>query len=131
MPRRTSAILALAGSLACASGSTETVPAAPGPDVFAGTWQSTTPSLEFVRLSVTSLSSEQGALGARLTFSGVAWEGRGHIEGDSLVVPVTLIGATQPTGTLVARLREGRSLAARLRTDGAASPLELTLVRER
>jgi hypothetical protein len=131
MRRRTSAILFLAGALACASGSTEAVSVAPSPDVFAGTWQSTTPSLEFVRLAVTSLSSEQGALGARLTFSGVAWEGRGRIVGDSLVVPVALIGATQPTGTLVARIREGQSLAARLRTDGAASPLDLTLVRER
>ena len=131
MRRRTSAILFLAGALACASGSTEAVSVAPSPDVFAGTWQSTTPSLEFVRLAVTSLSSEQGALGARLTFSGVAWEGRGRIVGDSLVVPVALIGATQPTGTLVARIREGQSLAARLRTDGAASSLDLTLVRER
>lgn len=129
--RSTSAILALSGLLACASGSTEAVPVAPGPDVFAGTWQSTTPSLEFVRLSITPLSSEQGALGARLTFSGVAWEGRGRIAGDSLVVPVAVIGATQPSGTLVARVREGRSLAARLRTEGSASPLDLTLVRER
>ena len=124
-------MLALTGALACASGSTEAVSVAPGPDVFAGSWQSTTPSLEFVRLSITSLSSEQGAFGARLTFSGVAWEGRGRIEGDSLVVPVALIGSTQPSGVLVARAREGRSLAARLRTDGAPSPLDLTLIRER
>ena len=131
MLRWTSAILALTGALACASGSTEAVPVAPGPDAFAGTWQSTTPSFEFVRLSIASLSSEQGAFGARLTFSGVAWEGRGRIEGDSLVVPVALIGAAQPSGTLVARVRKGLSLAARLRTEGAASPLDLTLVRER
>jgi hypothetical protein len=131
MLHRTSAMLALTGALACASGSTEATSIAPGPDVFAGTWQSTTPSLEFVRLSINALSSEQGAFGARLTFSGVAWEGRGRIEGDSLVVPMALPGATQPSGTLVARVREGQSLAARLRTDGAPSPLELTLVRER
>ena len=131
MLRRTCATLALTGALACASGSTEAVSVAPGPDVFAGAWQSTTPSLEFVRLSITPLSSEQGSLGARLTFSGVAWEGRGRVEGDSLVVPVALLGATQPSGTLVARVRAGQSLAARLRTDGAASPLVLTLVRER
>ena len=131
MLRRMSALLAVTGTLACASGSTETVTVAPGPDVFAGSWQSTTPSLEFVRLSITSLSSEQGALGARLTFSGVAWEGRGRIDGDSLVISVALIGSTQPSGTLVARIREGQSLLARLRTDGASSPLDLTLVRER
>ena len=53
------------------------------------------------------------------------------IEGDSLVVRVALIGSTQPSGVLVARAREGRSLAARLRTDGAPSPLDLTLIRER
>jgi hypothetical protein len=131
MLHRTSVMLALTGALACASGSTEATSIAPGPDLFAGSWQSTTPSLEFVRLSITSLSSEQGALGVRLTFSGVAWEGRGRIEGDSLVVPVALLGGTQPSGTLVARVREGQSLAARLRADGAASPLDLTLVRER
>jgi hypothetical protein len=131
MRRRTFHTLALGGLLACASGSTEAVPVAPEPDAFAGRWQSTTPSLEFVRLSIASLSGEQGAFGARLTFSGVAWEGRGRIEGDSLVVPVALIGAAQPSGVLVAKVREGRSLAARLRTDGAGSPLDLTLVRER
>jgi hypothetical protein len=131
MRRRTFHTLALGGLLACASGSTEAVPVAPEPDAFAGSWQSTTPSLEFVRLSIAALSSEQGAFGARLTFSGVAWEGRGRIEGDSLVVPVALIGAAQPSGVLVAKVREGRSLAARLRTDGAGSPLDLTLVRER
>ena len=131
MRRRTSHILALSGLLACASGSTEAVPVAPGPDAFAGSWQSTTPALEFVRLSIASLSGEQGSFGARLTFSGVAWEGCGRIEGDSLVVPVALLGATQPSGVLVAKVREGQSLAARLRTDGAPSPLDLTLVRER
>lgn len=131
MHRGMSALFILTGALACASGSTETVPVAPGPEVFAGRWQSTTPSLEFVRLSITSLSSEQGALGARLTFSGVAWEGRGRIEGDSLVVRVALIGAAQPSGTLVARIREGQGLTALLRADGAPTPLDLTLVRER
>lgn len=131
MHRRTFATVAFTSVLACTSGSTEAVHVAPSPDVFAGNWQSTTPSLEFVRLSITSLSSELGAFGARLTFSGVAWEGRGRIEGDSLVLPVAIIGAMQPSGTLVARVRAGESLAARLRADGASSPLELTLVRER
>jgi len=37
-------------------------------------WCSVTPSLEFIRLSVYSKSSE-GVLAARLAFSGVAWEG--------------------------------------------------------
>ena len=131
MHRRTFAMVVFTSLVACTSGSTEAVPVAPAPDVFAGSWQSTTPSLEFVRLSIVSLSSEQGAFGARLTFSGVAWEGRGRIEGDSLVVPVAVIGATQPSGTLVARVRAGEGLAARLRADGAAPPLDLTLVRER
>ena len=52
------------------------------PEVFAGSWRSVTPSLEFVRLTVHSKSSETGVLGARLTYSGVAWEGGGRIAGD-------------------------------------------------
>jgi hypothetical protein len=131
MLRRTSAVVALSGLLACASGSTEAVSVAPSPDAFAGSWQATTPSLEFVRLSISSLSSEQGAFGARLTFSGVAWEGRGRIDGDSLVAHVALIGSTQPSGLLVMKVREGQSLAARLRTDAAPAALELAFVRER
>jgi hypothetical protein len=101
------------------------------PDAFAGAWQATTPSLNFVRLSISSLSSEHGAFGARLTLSGVAWEGRGRIDGDSLVVPVAVSGSTEARGMLVVHVREGQTLAARLQSGSAATPLELTLVRER
>jgi hypothetical protein len=129
--RKTAAALMLTGVLACSSGSTETVPVAPMPDAFAGAWQATTPSLNFVRLSISSLSSEHGAFGARLTLSGVAWEGRGRIDGDSLVVPVAVSGSTEARGMLVVHVREGQTLAARLQSGSAATPLELTLVRER
>jgi hypothetical protein len=129
--RGTVAALVLTGVLACSSGSTETVAVVPMPDTFAGAWQSTTPSLEFVRLSISSLSSEQSAFGARLTLSGVAWEGRGRIDGDSLVVPVAVSGSAEPRGMLVVHVREGQTLAARLQSGGEATRLELTLVRER
>jgi hypothetical protein len=96
-------------------------------ETFAGTWRSVTPSFEFVGLSVASLSSEQGAFGARLTFSGVEWQGTGRIDGDSLVAALTM-GAPPATGTFVAKSLGARSL--RVRFQPAAAPLVLTFVRE-
>src|SRR3954451_11316582 len=55
------------------------------PDAFAGAWRSTASSLEFVRLTVGRKASTQDVLTGRLTFSGVAWEGEGRVDGDSLV----------------------------------------------
>lgn len=96
---------------------------------FAGTWRSTTPSLEFIGLSVVSKSSEQGALGIRLTLSGLAWDGTGRIDGDSLVAPMFVSGTTQPTGTLVVHAPDALTLAARVGSASAPS-LRLTFVRE-
>ena len=96
---------------------------------FAGPWRSVTPSLEFVGLTVVSKSSEQGALGVRLTLSGLAWDGTGRIDGDSLVAAMFVSGTTQSVGTLVAHARDERTLAARV-GDATASPLRLTFVRQ-
>ena len=129
MIRRTSITIALLASLACSSRATEAIPTPPSPDAFAGTWRSVTPSYEFIRLTVASKSSEMGALGARLTLSGVAWEGSGRITGDSLVMNMMTAGSSQPTGVIVVRVREGQTLAVQMRPASAA-PLDLTLVRE-
>lgn len=129
MIRRACIIITVLASLACSSRATETISTPPSPDAFAGTWRSVTPPYEFVRLVVASKSSEMGALGARLTLSGVAWEGSGRITGDSLVMTMMTAGSSQPTGVLVVRVREGQTLAVQMRPTSAA-PLDLTLVRE-
>lgn len=130
MLRRTSIALALlASSLACSSRATEVVSTPASPDAFAGTWRSVTSSFEFIRLTVTSKSSEMGALGARLTLSGVAWEGSGRITGDSVVMSMMNAGSSQPVGVLVVRVREGQTLSAQMRPTSAGS-LDLTFVRE-
>ena len=129
MIRRTFIMIASLASLACSSRATEATPTPLSADAFAGTWRSVTPSYEFIRLTVASKSSEMGALGARLTLSGVAWEGSGRITGDSLVMSMMNAGSTQPVGVLVVRVREGQTLSAQMRPASAGS-LELTLVRE-
>ena len=129
MIRRTSLMIALLASLACSSRATEATPSPQPPDAFAGSWRSVTPSYEFVRLTVASMSSEMGALGARLTLSGVAWEGSGRITGDSLVMNMMTAGSSQPTGVIVVRVREAQTLTMQMRPASAA-PLDLTLVRE-
>ena len=129
MIRRTATSLALLTALACSSRSTEPNPATPTVDAFAGDWRSVTQSLEFIRLSIGSKSSEKGALGARLTLSGMAWEGSGRIAGDSLVIPMVSAGSTQPTGVIVARKSAGASLSVQMRPT-AAAPVDLILVRE-
>ena len=107
----------------------ETVSQLPSAATFAGQWRSVTPSLEFIGLSVSSKSSEAGALAARLTFSGVYWDGGGRIQGDSLVANMTVVGATEPTSVLVARALDAKTLRVQLRP-AAGSVSELTFVRE-
>ena len=128
---------ALCAATACSSGTSdpevvdEAVAAPPvSPEAFAGVWRSTTPSLEFVRLSVDSKSSEQGVLAARLTFSGVAWEGAGRIHGDSLVASMTPGMATSPARVIVARADDAGTLQVEMRaTAGTAPQLTLAFVR--
>ena len=101
----------------------------PTASTFAGTWRSVTPTLEFIRLTVTSKSSEKDALAARLTLSGVAWDGSGRIEGDQLVANMVMNGVSSASGVLVARAQETGTLRAQLRpANGAAT--EITFVRD-
>jgi len=99
------------------------------PDVFAGSWRSVTPSLEFVRLTVVSKSSQQGVMGARLTFSGVAWEGNGRIEADSLRLDMAVVSAPAATAVMVIRAGNSQTLRVQARPASAAA-LDLTFVRE-
>ena len=106
----------------------ETVSQAPPPSTFAGMWRSVTPGLELIRLSVHSKSSDEGVLAARLTFSGVAWEGGGRIAGDSLVTIMAITGTTA-SGVMVARAGDAQTLRVQMRpTSGAVT--DLTFVRE-
>jgi len=126
------AAVALCATLGCDRAPVEAVTAAQSPEAFTGNWRSVTPSLEFIGLTVVSTSSEMGVLGIRLTYSGLAFDGRGRIEGDSLVADMTVAGSSQPSGVLVAHVREGDALHVEQRT-GAVSSAVLTLdfVRER
>jgi hypothetical protein len=138
MNRWMSVLVTMFAAIGCSSGTlepasktapAETVAQRPSPATFAGQWRSVTPSLEFIGLSVSSKSSEAGALAARLTFSGVYWDGGGRIQGDSLVASMTVVGATAPTSVLVARAPDAKTLRVRLRP-AAGSVTDLTFVRE-
>ena len=135
--RSMSAAVILAAAIGCsgnsagsARGPTESSPTA-SLDAFVGTWRSVTPSLEFIGLSIVSKSSELGAIGTRLTFSGVAFDGSGRIDGDSLVANMTISGTTQASGLLIARTRDGKTLHVERRdAPGAPSGLTLDFVRQ-
>lgn len=118
---------ALCAIMGCSSD--PSAPPTASPDAFAGTWRSVTPTLEFVRLSVSSKSSEMGVLAARLSLSGVAWEGSGRIDADSLVVSVTTGASAAPNGVIVVRAPSAQKLQLQLRPPGA-TPLDLTFVRD-
>jgi uncharacterized lipoprotein len=92
---------------------TEAAPRNISPDQFTGTWRSVTPTLEFVRLTVASKSSEQGAFGTTLAFSGVMWTGTGRIDADSLVIDQSVPGASGPQSVLVLRSPDDDTLTAR------------------
>ena len=129
MIRRTFLSLTLLAAIACSSRATEATTPTASADTFAGSWRSVTPPVEFIRLTIASKSSDQGALAARLTLSGMAWEGSGRIAGDSLAISMVSAGSTQPTGVIVVRPGAGASLSVQMRPTSAA-PTDLTLVRE-
>lgn len=104
-------------------------PLTSSPDVFAGSWRSVTPSMEFIRLTVASLSSQQGVMGARLTFSGVAWEGSGRIDGDSLRLDMAVVSAPAATSVMVIRASASQTLRLQVRP-ASATALDLMFVRE-
>ena len=124
-----STLTLLCATIGCADGSAGPAETALPPAAFAGAWRSVTPSLEFIGLSVTSKSSEMGVLAARLTFSGVAWDGDGRIEGDSLVANMTIVGAANASGVIVVHPRDAQTLRVQFRS-ATAVPLELTFVRQ-
>ena len=129
MMKRWVVMLGLTGTLAaCTHEGSEGIVAV-RPEVFAGEWRSVTPTLEFLRLTVQSKSSERDALAARLTFSGVAWEGSGTIAGDSLLLQMTIAGHAEPVRILVARVGEGGVLRTRFES-GTAPALVVDFVRD-
>ena len=97
------------------------------PDAFAGSWRSVTPSFLFVRLSFSSSSTETCGVVARITFSGVAWEGSGRITGDSVVLRMSNAGTAVPAGTIAVRPADARTLRVQVRPVSAA-PTDLTFV---
>jgi len=96
-------------------------------DAFAGTWRSVTPSFLFVRLSFSSSSTETCGVVARITFSGVAWEGSGRITGDSVVLRMSDAGSAVPTGTMAVHPADARTLRVQVRPVSGA-PTDLTFV---
>lgn len=126
---RVSILILLSAAIGCTDGPAETASKAAQPEAFAGSWRSVTPPLEFIGLTVASKSSEIGVLAARLTFSGVYWEGSGRIDGDSLVANMTVVGATTPSGVIVAHASDAQTLRVQFRS-ATAAPLELTFARE-
>lgn len=97
---------------------------------FVGRWRSTTPSLEFVRLEMASPVAGQPTIAAHLTLSGAAFDAAGPIDGDSVVAPMSIAGATQVAGTLMIRALRNGTLSAQLRSTGNAPAQNLTFVRE-
>src|SRR5689334_25105126 len=132
--RRTLGVIGICMAMACSSSADRSLAASgpaltASPDAFAGSWRSVTPSMEFIRLTVASLSSQQGVLGARLTLSGVAWEGTGRIDGDSLRLDMAIVSSPSATGVMIVRASDSRTL--RLHAwPASASALDLTFVRE-
>ena len=129
--RWVSIFMLLSATIGCTkeSAGPETASKVALPAEFAGAWRSVTPPLEFIGLSVTLPSGEVGVLETRLTFSGVAWDGSGRIEGDSMVAAMTIVGTPTTSGVLVAHPRDAQTLRVQFRS-GAAAPLELTFARE-
>ena len=120
--------LTLAGCSGGVSDATSSKPAITSPDRFIGSWQSITPPYEFIHVDIVSKSSEMGALGSRITFSGLAFDASGHIDGDSLSMPMTVAGSSQSAGTMIARVQDAQTLHVTIRTT-AGDPLDLTLRR--
>ncbi len=129
MPRALSAAI-LALTVACGGAPSETPARAASLESFVGEWQSVTPSYEFIHLTLLSLSSDPNALGARLTLSGVAWEGRGSVTGDSLVAFMSPPGTAIVTTTVVMHASDARTLRLYARS-GNATAFEITLVRDK
>ena len=105
---------------------TSTVPTA---STFVGQWRSTTPNAEFVRLTVSPKSSEQGGLAARLTYSGIYWDGNARVESGALVATMFVPGVSGPSQVMTGRIEDGTTL--RVTMGPANGPThQLTFVRD-
>ena len=130
MSRWTIVLSAILAITACSADHvTQSTSLSPSPDEFTGVWRSITPSLEFIRLTVNSKSSQHGVFAGRLAYSGVAWDGEGSIDGDSLVMSLSVPGVSGPGTQLVLRRGGEDTLRASHSTPGAGA-LDLTLIRE-
>ncbi len=124
-------LVGLASAIGCDGNPAEgSSPHGVSADAFVGHWKSTTPSLEFARLEVSSPSSGQSTLTAHLTLSGVAFDAAGRIDGDSLVAPMSITGSTQPGGTIAIRALSNGTLSAELRPIGDSFLPTLMFTRE-
>jgi hypothetical protein len=99
----------------------------PSPERFIGEWSSITPGREFIGLTISSLSVRPGGLGARLTFSGVAWEGSGSIDQDAFRATMSVSTTSSYVKLLVVRSAAPDTLRAEF-GDGSSSE-DLTLIR--
>ena len=115
----------LMSAAACSRTPSENTALVP-PERFTGSWRSTTPPYEHLRLTAQPLSGFANVLSMRLSFSGVRWEGPGRIEGDSLVMDATT--SSQYGAAVIAHPAEGGALRVRVFA-AAAQPLTLTFVR--
>jgi hypothetical protein len=123
MIRRMVVAAVMALSLSACSEPVRPLPAA----TFTGHWRSVTANYEHLRLTVTQNAALNDGLHVRLTFSGVAWEGPGRIEADSLVMDITT--AAISGAKVIAHPAADSALRVHVESS-AASPLTLTFVRD-
>jgi hypothetical protein len=130
--RRLIGAIGLCVLMACSSSTKSVEVRGASVNDFAGAWKSVTPPVEFIRLTLVSLSSQEGVIGARMTFSGVAWEGSGRIEGDSLRIDMTMAGSSTSVGSVVIHSTDAQTIRVQTRPAlvSSQSALDLTLVRE-
>ena len=93
---------------------------------FTGSWRSVTAPNEHLRLTIARSLVSDDMLSARITFSGVAWEGPARIEGDSLIMDITT--AAISGAAVIAHPGDGGALRVRVESN-AAAPILATFVR--
>ena len=130
MLRRMSVLAALSAAMGCSTGAAD--PATnltAAPEAFVGAWRSVTPSTEFIRLTINPTAGPATRLGARLTFSGVALDGLGQIEGDSAVLTLSSSPLSSKMNMYVLRASDANHLTLQERP-ATTGGLRLTLERE-
>ena len=94
---------------------------------FTGSWRSVTAPNEHLRLTIARSLVSDDMLSARITFSGVAWEGPARIEGDSLIMDITT--AAISGAAVIAHPGDGGALRVRVESN-ASAPILATFVRQ-